>query len=296
MYEIAHVHGGVRGLAPAHVVGPKSAGAHVTYETIDYRVYDERVATITLNRPAALNSFNQAMCDEFQHVWNQIRLNDDVHAVVLRAAGDRAFSTGVDVRQGLDNPTNVWSHLDPGSQLGPKANAVWKPVVAAVHGMAAGGAFYWINEADIVICSSDATFFDPHVTYGMTAALEPIGLAHRIPLGDVLRMALLGLDERLSAERALTIGLVTEIVPRANLWQRAHELAAGIATKPAPAVQGTVRAIWESLDMTRSQALANGLSYTLIGNALCAGDATIGNAPIGSVDRASVERDGWTLR
>src|SRR3546814_7578015 len=48
----------------------------------------------------------------------------------------------------------------------------WKPVIAAVHGMAAGGAFYWLNESDIIICSEDATFFDPHVTYGMTSALE----------------------------------------------------------------------------------------------------------------------------
>lgn len=63
--------------------------------------------------------------------------------------------------------------------------------------MAAEGAFYWVNEADIVICSEDATFFDPHVSYGMTEALEPIGLARRIPLGETLRIALLGLDERL---------------------------------------------------------------------------------------------------
>jgi enoyl-CoA hydratase/carnithine racemase len=146
--------------------------------------------------------------------------------------------------------------------------------------MAAGGAFYWINEADIVICSEDATFFDPHVTYGMVAALEPIGLARRIPLGEVLRMALLGVDERMSAGRALTIGLVTEVVPRDLLRARARQLAGLIAAKPPVAVQGTVRAIWESLDETRSQALERGLAYTLIGN------------PIGveEVDRTGVTR------
>src|SRR3546814_10280671 len=90
----------------------------------------------------------------------------------------------------------------------------WKPVIAAVHGMAAGGAFYWLNESDIIICSEDATFFDPHVTYGMTSALEPIGMTYHMPLHDVLRMVLLGNDERIGAGTALRIGLVSEITTR----------------------------------------------------------------------------------
>src|SRR3546814_9246768 len=73
------------------------------------------------------------------------------------------------------------------STLGPKSMNCWKPVIAAVHGMAAGGAFYWLNESDIIICSEDATFFDPHVTYGMTSALEPIGMTYHMPLHDVDR-------------------------------------------------------------------------------------------------------------
>jgi enoyl-CoA hydratase/carnithine racemase len=209
-----------------------------------------------------------------------------VHVVVLRAAGDRAFCTGVDVKQGIDRHANVFSQTDPGEQLSPKLNQVWKPVVCAVNGMAAGGAFYWINESDIVICSDDATFFDPHVSYGMTAALEPIGLARRIPLGETLRIALLGLDERLSPERALQIGLVSEVVTREELWKRADEIARIIAAKPPAAIQGTVRAIWESLDATRTQALRTGLSYTQLGN-------PVGQAQI---ERTSVPRRNWTLR
>ncbi|MCW2884070.1 MAG: enoyl-CoA hydratase [Streptosporangiaceae bacterium] len=253
--------------------------------TLIYEVSDH-VATVTLNRPEAMNSFNQTMCDEFSLVWKTIREDDDVHAVVLRAAGERAFCTGVDVKQGIDEHPNVWTQADPGERLSPKLNQVWKPVVCCVHGMAAGGAFYWINESDIVICSDDATFFDPHVSYGLTAALEPIGLARRVPLGEVLRIALLGLDERLSPERALQIGLVTEVVPREKLWDRGAELAQIIAAKPPAAIQGTVRAIWESLDSTRTQALRTGLSYTQLGNPL-------GRAQI---DRSQVARREWTLR
>src|ERR1700741_2766292 len=182
------------------------------YQTIIYEL-SGYVATVTLNRPGKLNAFNQRMCDEFEHVWNAVRLDDDVRVIVLQANGDRAFSTGVDVQEGYFRPANVWSQRDPGAQLGPKHNNVWKPVVAALHGMVAGGALYWVNESDIVICSDDAVFFDPHVSYGITAALEPSGLARRVPLGEVLRMALLGLDERMSASRAREIGLVSEIVP-----------------------------------------------------------------------------------
>ena len=165
----------------------------------------------------------------------------------------------MDVVEGVDFSDNPYDAVDPGAALSPKANRCWKPVVAAVHGMAAGGAFYWLNEADIIICSEDATFFDPHVTYGMISALEPIGLARRINLGDVLRWTLLGLDERMSAERALQVGLVTEITPRDRLWDRAAELAATIAAKPPLATQGTVKAIWESLDLPRTVALERGL-------------------------------------
>lgn len=254
-------------------------------KTVLFEVTDH-VATITLNRPEAMNGFNQQMLEEFSTLWHTVRTDDDVRVVVLRGAGDRAFCTGMDVKEGIDRHPNVWSQTDPGEYLSPKLNQVWKPLVCAVHGMAAGGAFYWLNEADIMICSEEATFFDPHVSYGLTAALEPIGLARRIPLGEALRIALLGLDERVSAARALQIGLVSEVLPREQLWERADDIARIIAAKPPAAIQGTVRAIWESLDSTRTQALRTGLSYTQIGN------------PIGKaeVDRSAVPRGQWTLR
>lgn len=257
----------------------------MTYNTVLFDV-DDRVATVTLNRPERLNAFNQEMCDEFREIWDRIRTDDDIHVAVIRAKGERAFCTGVDVVKGIDKPENFWVWNDPGKSLGAKANEVWKPVICALHGMVAGGAFYWINEADIVICAEETTFFDPHVSYGMTSALEPIGLAHRIPIGEVLRWALLGLDERMSAERALTIGLVSEIVPREGLWAHADELARIVAAKPTVATQGTVRAIWQSRDMTRTGAQHTGLMYTQLGN------------PIGQaqVDRAAFDRPKWRLR
>lgn len=240
----------------------------MAYETILFETSDDNVATITLNRPKAMNSFNGKMVIEFGEVWRAISDDDKIHAVVLRASEGRAFCTGVDVKEGLGGfqSTNIWNEQDPGDLLSPKRNKVWKPVIAAVHGLAGGGAFYWLNESDIIICSEDAQFFDPHVTYGMTAALEPIGMCYKIPLGDVLRMALLGNDERMSAQTALNISLVSEVVSREKLWDRAHEIAATIAAKPPAAIQGTVRAIWESRDMHRNAALDMALKYTQVGN------------------------------
>ncbi len=238
-------------------------------ETILFDVA-ENVATITLNRPDSLNSFDEAMAVDMTWAWENVRETDDIHCAVLQANGDRAFCTGMDVNAGGEWFTfdNVWNSFDPGMALAPKfRHRVWKPVITAVHGMAAGGAQYFINESDIVICSEDAVFFDPHANVGIVSALEPIGMLHRgVPLGDVLRWALMGNEERITAGTALRLGLVTEVVARDQLRGRAREIALSIARRDPKAIQGTVRAIWESLEMPRPTAIHNGLSYTQIGN------------------------------
>jgi enoyl-CoA hydratase/carnithine racemase len=237
-----------------------------TYATIRYETTADLVATITLDRPGALNAFDRTMCEEVRSAWQRIKADPSVNAVVLRAAGERAFCAGLDVKKAYGQPDDVWNHEDPGECLSPKWQKVWKPVVCAVQGMCTAGGFYFVNEADIVICSKDATFFDSHVTSGRVAALEPIGLMRRIGLGETLRIALSGNDERVCAETALRIGLVSEVVERDELWSRAHEIAAGIASKPTAATQGTVRAIWESLDRPYRAAMDQGLIYTRLGN------------------------------
>jgi enoyl-CoA hydratase/carnithine racemase len=236
------------------------------FEAILYETSDDHVATITLNRPEVLNAFDRTMCHEVREAWRAVKDDPSVHAVVLRAAGDRAFCAGLDTKKPYGQPEDVWNHEDPGELLSPKWQQVWKPVVCAVHGMCTAGAFYFVNESDIVICSDDATFFDSHVTYGLVSALEPVGLMRKIGLAETLRVALSGNDERVTAATALRIGLVTEVVPHDELWARAHEIAAGIARKPTAATQGTVRAIWESLDRPYRAAMQQGLIYTRVGN------------------------------
>jgi enoyl-CoA hydratase/carnithine racemase len=256
------------------------------FETIVVDVdEDDHVATITLNRPDVLNAFNRAMCEEIARAWRLVKLDDTVNAVVLRAAGDRAFSAGLDIASPYGQPDNIWNHEDPGEALSPKWQKMWKPVVCAVQGICTAGAFYFVNESDVVICSEEATFFDSHVSAGLVCALEPIGLMRRIGLSETLRIALMGNDERVSAGTALRIGLVSEVVPQDRLWARAHTIAATIAAKPPSATQGTVKAIWESLDKPYRAALEQNLIYTRLGNPLGAAELAQRGGPTKTVPR-----------
>lgn len=83
-------------------------------KTVLFEVTDH-VATVTLNRPQAMNSFNQRMLEDFSALWGRVKTDDDVHVVVLRGSGERAFSTGMDVKEGIDRHPNAWSQTDPGS-------------------------------------------------------------------------------------------------------------------------------------------------------------------------------------
>ncbi|GAA2893111.1 enoyl-CoA hydratase/isomerase family protein [Pseudonocardia halophobica] len=264
------------------------------YDTVLVDRADDGVATVTINRPEVLNAFNEQMRRDFARLWAELRADPAVRAIVLTSAGERAFSTGLDTTErtsGSDSPwldtAAPWAESeDPGRELGPKSNEVWKPVVAAVRGMCAGGAFYWIGECDIVLATPESTFFDPHVTYGMVAALEPISLSYRMRYSDVVRMAVMGLHERVTAETARESGLVSEVVEAESLLDRAHELAATIASQPPAAVQGTIKALWRSRDLGREQAMASALMYTQIGN------------PIGvdGLDWAAAKPKKWTAR
>ena len=248
------------------------------YRTILYDVdHAAKVATVTLNRPDALNAFDRTMCHEIADAWATVKADAGINAVVLRAAGDRAFCAGLDVRKSYGQPEDIWNHEDPGELLSPKWQKLWKPVVCAVQGMCTAGAFYLVNESDVVICSEEATFFDSHVSAGLVSAIEPVGLIRKIGLSQTLRMALAGNDERIGASTALAMGLVTEVVARERLWPAAFELAATIAAKPSVATQGTVRAIWESLDRPYRAAMDQGLIYTRLGNPI--GRAEIGGRP-----------------
>jgi len=230
---------------------------------------DAKVATVTLNRPRAMNAITQSMLVDFAALWRWARDADEVNAIVVRGSAEsRAFTSGVDLRGGEDGSDRVARHpnvfVNKGvlEQLAPRMHYLYKPVICAVHGICAGAGLFLLNDADIAICSPEAEFFDPHLSIGITSAFGPIGMSRRVNLGEVLRYTLLSNAERLSAETALRIGLVTEIAPREGLFERAHELARIVAGYDTVAVQGTLKAIWEGLELGRKSALERGGLYS----------------------------------
>ncbi len=250
-----------------------------SYETLLYEE-SEGVATVTLNRPEVHNSFNMLMQRELKELWTGLRWHDDVRVVILTGAGEKAFCTGIDRQEAIEDtylqrtvpePTRAgpvglgFMYNDPGVNINPKQNDMWKPVIAAVNGMACGGALYLLGESDIIIAAENATFFDPHVTYGMVAGFESVHLLQKLPLGETMRVALMGAHERMSAERAHQLGLVSEIVPPADLLERTMWVAKAIASAPPTAIQGTVRAVWAAHELTRRDAMAQVSNFITLG-------------------------------
>jgi enoyl-CoA hydratase/carnithine racemase len=248
-----------------------------SFETL---LYEERdgVAWVTLNRPDRMNAFNSLMQRELHDLWRGLRRHDDVRCIVLTGAGEKAFCTGIDrmEQMGGDADTTTdpdvvgsgstpFMFNDPGDNIGPKSCDLWKPVIAAVNGIACGGAFYMLGEVEFIVAADHATFFDPHVTYGMTAAFEPMHMSGIMPFGEIMRLSLLGNYERLSAQRAHEIGLVSEVVPKEQLHDSVAWAANTIASQPPLAIQGTVRAIWAARELGHRQALRLGYSYVAMG-------------------------------
>ena len=155
---------------------------------------------------------------------------------------------------------------DPLLGLGPKSCDLWKPVIAAVNGMACGGAYYLLGEVESIVAADHATFFDPHTTYGMAACWEPILLYGQMPFGELCRIALMGNHERMSARRAHEVGFVQDVVPLADLRATAGRIAHAVASQPAAAVEGTLRALWAAREMARAQALAMAPHLVTLGN------------------------------
>lgn len=229
------------------------------FKTVRFAI-DGRIATITLNRPDRLNAMNQQMKEDLREAWTIVRDDSDIWCAIVTGEG-RAFSSGADVET-LDGPgfkkINHWHKLAMIETIRamptPRRMGVMKPVIAAVNGLVNGVTLDLVTEADIPIASERAQFFDTHVSLGYVSSHEMVSMARRVPLAVTLRMALLGGKERMSAQRAYEVGLVTEVVPHEQLMDRARELA-GLVCENAPlAVWGTKMAILRGIGLPIEQA------------------------------------------
>ena len=210
------------------------------------------VAWLVFDRPEAGNAMDARMLAELERAWAELDADPDVRVIVNTGNG-RAFQTGLDVVQ-LSRDRGALREQsrrtrDATLRLTAWHNQVWKPVIAAVNGVCAGGGLHFVADADIVIAASDAEFLDPHVSVGQVSAYEVIGLARRMPFETVMRMALTGRGERLSAARAYEVGMVSQVVdPPGRLRAEARALAGRIADGDPTALRATKQALWSALE------------------------------------------------
>ena len=221
-----------------------------------------RVGWLINNRPEQLNAMNAQMREEFADAWLELDGDPQVRVIVHTGEG-RAFQTGVDVTEIASDGVGMQRYWESVEKFDMHFTAwhqkVWKPVITAVNGICAGGGFHWVADADIVIAASDAQFFDPHVSVGQVVALEAIGLIRKMPAEAVMRMAFVGKYERMSAQRAFELGMISQIVdPPERLREEAQALAEKIAKNSPAAMRATKQALWGALEMGLTDACRAG--------------------------------------
>jgi len=220
------------------------------------------VGWLVFDRPDAGNAMDATMFRELEAAWRELD-DDPAVRVIVNTGNGRAFQTGVDVVQlGRDKQAlREQSRRTRDAELRLTAwhNQVWKPVIAAVNGVCAGGGLHFVADADIVLASSNASFVDPHVSLGQVSAYETIGLVRKSPMEPIVRMALTGRYERITAARAYQLGIVSQVVdPPGRLREEAQALAEKIARNSPAAMAATKRALWGALEAGLSEACLAG--------------------------------------
>lgn len=239
-----------------------NATEHVPYRRL---IVERRgpVGWIINNRPDRLNAYDAVMREEFPRAWTELDNDPDVRVIVHTGNG-RAFQVGADVDdldgEAVQQFEETMRTLD--MRLTGWHMKVGKPVITAVNGVCAGGGLHWVADADVVIAASDATFVDPHVSIGQVSALETIALMRKMPAEAVLRMALVGSHERLTAQRAYELGMISQVVdPPEALRDVAQELAEKIARNSPAAMRATKRALWGALEHGLTDACREGAAH-----------------------------------
>lgn len=249
----------------------------MTWNTI---LFEKRghAACITLNRPTALNAVSIEMMKELKLAYQQVEDDDDIWTLIVTGAGTKALCTGADMavfdltkKDGHITGIDMWGEpmlstarqWEVPQEATPPYLTMTKPIICAVNGIACGAGLDLVSTSDIVIAAEHATFFDPHVSIGVVSGREMVRMARVLPLNVAMRMALMGKHEKMSAERAYEVGLITEIVPSDTLMDRAWELAELVNRNAPLAVRGTRMAIRKGLTLPIYEAELLAESYRI---------------------------------
>ena len=210
-----------------------------------------RIVCVTLNRPDRMNAISVETGNELIEVFKEYRDNADQWVMIITAAGDKSFCSGMYVTEAAQKTeekgkTEGYTIFKPWTDM---MQSIRKPFICAVNGYCIGGGWHLVADSDIVIASDNAQFFDTHVNIGLINGVESAGFAYKMPLGIVMRMVIEGRRFRVNAQQAYQWGLVSEVVPHDKLMAKAWEIATHIAEEAAPlAVQGSKKAIMGAID------------------------------------------------
>ena len=209
-------------------------------DTVLYEL-DGHVATITYNRPDALNAINRDLRDDLNAAFARFRDDEDAWVAIVTGTG-RAFCVGADIKDGEGStgtfPGTFWEK--PTLNSFESGWEIFKPVIAAVNGYCLGYGLTLVTWCDFVIASDDAEFGFPEVRLGVPTIVGAIRLPQRINWHDAMELLLIG--DRISAARALEMGLVAQVVPRAQLMTEARALA-GRLLLGAPLAQRAMKEV-----------------------------------------------------
>ena len=215
----------------------------------------DHVATVTLSRPDALNAISGQMADELGGAVLQAAADPSCWVLVLAAAGDKAFCVGADLKERAELDDAGWMRNRVQMRAMFEAlRAVPQPTIASVFGFALGGGFELALSCDLIVCADDAEFGLPEVRVGII----PGGggtqlLSRRIGPGRAKELVFTG--KRISARDALEIGLVTSVVPRAELEVTTAALAAEICRSAPVATREAKRAIQRGIEAPLEQGI-----------------------------------------
>jgi enoyl-CoA hydratase len=225
------------------------------FETIVYEKNDG-VALVTLNRPNVLNALNHKAIRELTSAFEAARADADVRGVIITGAGERAFIAGADISElAAATPVEAEQQASAGQTLLNLVEQLGKPVIAAVNGLALGGGCETALACTIRLAVPAARFGQPEIKLGLIPGFGGTQrLARLVGKGVALQLILTG--EMISAEEALRVGLVNEIVEPANLIGRARAILAQINANAPLAVRYAIEAVNRGIDGSLAEGLA----------------------------------------
>lgn len=214
---------------------------------------EDGVATLTLNRPAALNSLDAALRNALVAALGEMDARADVAAIVLTGSG-RAFCAGLDVKEMSRSGDSVAANIGA-ADIGAAIGALGTPIIAAINGLAVTGGFEITLACDMVVAAESAWFQDTHAKVGL---LPGWGLSQRLPrvVGPYRAKEISLSARRVSAAEAAALGFVNRVVPDDELVAEAEALGREIARWPTAHVRRIKSLIDRGYDMTLGDALA----------------------------------------